>query len=161
MQLFIKAAPGGLKTRHFILIGIRRVACIMALLGLTLHTSAAPSILPPVDEVALTNSVFIDNPQFGKDPFFPKSARAGRFATINVSITNAVEQFSGLSLKGISGVAGRRLAIINNRTFEVGEEMPLRVANQMLKVRCLEIRDKSVTININGQTKELFLGQRL
>lgn len=69
-------------------------------------------------------------------------------------------QVAGLALKGISGGAGKSLAIINNRTFEVGEEALLRAANQIYKVRCVEIRDKSVIINVNGQTKELFLGQR-
>jgi hypothetical protein len=124
---------------------------------------AAPSnSLPPVDEVVSVKSVFVDNAQFGKDPFFPKSGR--RVVTIEPSTTNMVIDSSGpvssLILKGVSGVAGKRLAIINNKTFEVGEEGALKVGNQIYKVRCVEIRDKSVIINVNGQIQELFLGQR-
>ena len=122
--------------------------------------SAAPLNSMPMDEVIAIKSVFMDNPQFGKDPFFPKSSRR-EVVVENPNTVVEPLQASGLSLKGISGTVGKRLAIINNRTFEVGEEIILRVANQSFKVRCVEIRDKSVIISINNVSKELFLGQRL
>jgi hypothetical protein len=65
-----------------------------------------------------------------------------------------------LRLQGISGGAEKRLAIINNRTFDIGEEAELRIDAKPLKVRCLEIRDRSVLIEINGHRQELALPAR-
>jgi hypothetical protein len=168
MQLYFKSqsskgAQRTPETKRFIWADVKLAGCVVIILCVVLQSSAAPSnSLPPVDEVAPVKSVFVDNAQFGKDPFFPKSGR--RVVTIEPSTTNTVIDSSGpvtsLTLKGISGVTGKRLAIINNRTFEVGEEGILKVLNQTYKVRCVEIRDKSILINVNGQTQELFLGPR-
>lgn len=64
-----------------------------------------------------------------------------------------------LTLKGISGPAGRRLAIINDRTFAVRDLARLQLAGTNLVVRCLEIRTNSVLIRIEGtgEQRELFL----
>ena len=114
----------------------------------------AAEVLPP------PQSVFIDRPDFGRDPFFPKSKRRGAV----VSTTPVVEpmaNFGNLALKGISvNSFGQRLAIINNKTFEVGEEGEVRVNGQLLKLKVTEIRDKSVVITVNDVSKELFLGPR-
>lgn len=167
MQLFLKspcsnAAGKKAGTRQLIRASVRLTGCITVFLSLLSSISAAPlKTLPPGEEMVLIKSMFIDNPQFGKDPFFPKSLRRG--AVVDNSHTNPEPSFqaSSLSLKGISGTVAKRLAIINNRTFEVGEELVLRVANQNFKVRCVEIRDKSVIVSVNGLTQELFLGQHL
>ena len=121
---------------------------------------AQSNALPKLDEVASVKSEFIDNSNFGKDPFFPQSTRRGLPTNTNVVVEPTVQN-SNLSLKGISGLQNRRLAIINNRTFEAGEEADVKVGNQVIKVRCVEIREKSAVVSINGLTKELFLGQRL
>ena len=160
---YSKNARHWLERRRFSGATLKCAGGILVVLNVLLHSNAAPANgRSPVDEVASAKSVFIDNPQFGKDPFFPKTAR--RAVTVDLASTHTVEplmQVAGLLLKGISGGAGKRLAIINNRTFEVGEEGSLRVANQIFKIRCVEIRDKSVIVSVNGQTKELFMGQRL
>jgi hypothetical protein len=64
-----------------------------------------------------------------------------------------------LSLKGISGVPGRRFAIINNQTFGVMDLARMRLAKTNLVIRCLEIRTNSVVIRIEGtgEKRELFL----
>ncbi len=54
-----------------------------------------------------------------------------------------------------------RLALINNRTVENGEEAEFKFGNRTVKVRCVEIREKSVVIRVDGQSKELFLRQNL
>jgi thioredoxin-related protein len=64
-----------------------------------------------------------------------------------------------LKLKGISGTASRRFALINNETVTVGEEFKIKLAGGVARVRCLEIKDKSAVVSINGGPAhtELFL----
>jgi len=64
-----------------------------------------------------------------------------------------------LTLKGISGNDQRRFALVNDRTLEKNEQAQVRVGNSNLIVRCLEIRDASVILQLNGSAEktELFL----
>ncbi len=64
-----------------------------------------------------------------------------------------------LKLKGISGAASRRFALINDTTLLKNEEGKVRVGSSNVLVRCLDIREKSVLIQVRGaaQTTELFL----
>ncbi len=62
-------------------------------------------------------------------------------------------------LKAIAGSAGRRLAIINGRPFETGEQAKVKVGQKMVTVRCLEIKEKSAVVQIEGigKPKEINL----
>jgi len=62
-------------------------------------------------------------------------------------------------LKAIAGSAGRRLAIINGRPFETGEQAKVKVGQKMVTVRCLEVNEKSAVVLIEGisQPKEISL----
>ena len=64
-----------------------------------------------------------------------------------------------IKLKGISGTAGNRFALINNQTFQKGDVSALKFGTKTVTVRCLEIRDASVIVSIDGLdgTKELSL----
>jgi thioredoxin-related protein len=64
-----------------------------------------------------------------------------------------------LKLKGISGTASRRFALINRQTVTVGEEFRIKLAGGVTQVRCLEIKDNSVVVSLNGGPDhiELFL----
>jgi hypothetical protein len=64
-----------------------------------------------------------------------------------------------LMLKGISGAASRRFALINDTTLLKNEEGKVRVGSSNVLVRCLDIREKSVLIQVRGtgQPTELFL----
>src|SRR4029453_7361830 len=66
---------------------------------------------------------------------------------------------SQLKLKGLSGSKTNRVALINNRTFAVNDLVKIKLAEKMVAVRCLEIRDESVIVSVGGVTKwrELFL----
>lgn len=66
-----------------------------------------------------------------------------------------------LTLKGISGTAARRYAIINDRTFGVMDSARMKLAKTNLLVRCLEIRTNSVLLQIEGRSEkqELFLSE--
>ena len=123
---------------------------------------AAASKAPPI-EVQIPKSVFEDLPN-GRDPFFPNSRRRQPKAPV-VSTNQApvvVERVSKsqyLTLSGISGSGAQRLALINNRPFKTGEIGEIRAPNGLIKVECVEIREKSVLIQIEGESerKELRL----
>ena len=109
------------------------------------------------EEPAMRKSVFEDDLKNGKDPFFPRSVRrADRPPTINTEVVAPAVQ---LALKGISGPANRRFALINNQPLAAGETAYVRIASGQVKVHCLEIRDDSVIISVEGdpEQKELRL----
>jgi hypothetical protein len=118
---------------------------------------AAPAAAPV--EVPIPKSVFVDRPDFGRDPFFPKSTRRGQ-AIQTTTTVQPTANFDSIVLKGISTSNEKRLAIINNKTFEAGEESDVRINGQPVRVKCVEIRDKSIIITVNGVSKELFLGSK-
>ena len=122
--------------------------------------TTAPAPAPPAEEVVPPKSVFIDRPDFGKDPFFPTSERRGKVTTVRTNTFEPQANFKDLALKGISTQKEKRLAIINNKTFEANEEAAVRVNGLLVNVKCIEVRDASVVISVNGVTKELFLGQK-
>jgi len=105
-------------------------------------------------------SVFISNPGFGKDPFFPKSARIPQVKTNELTeVPTVIVPIvpDEITLKGINLLKDRRFCILNNRTVSAGEEIELKLKGKVYKVRCVEIKDKSVVISVNGNSKELPL----
>jgi hypothetical protein len=120
----------------------------------------------PVKFVA-PRSVFVDDSKTGKDPFFPSSARRlekvlGSSGTQTPVPAPNKNVFDRLQLKGILGNSSRRLALINNHTFEVGEQGEVKTREGKLNVRCWEIRNRSVVVSFVGesQRKELFLNEK-
>ena len=140
--------------------------CLLLLLaaGVTASVSAgtetnATRLAPPL----LVKSVFIDDPRSGKDPFFPASTRRQGVTPQPVSPTSPtpepVNYLSQLALKGISGPKNAPLALINSSTMAVGELAEIRLGRQVVKIRCREIRDRSVIVELDGggETRELRL----
>jgi hypothetical protein len=126
----------------------RRLALSAALVFIAWAGTSAP--IPaalPVPDVKDNKSAFIDNRGFGKDPFFPKSRRREAMPTVNPGNAN----LKGLTLKGVSGTTERRLAIINNYTIAAGEDAEIRAENQVYRFRCLEVRERSVLIQMEGE----------
>jgi len=141
---------------------------VVASVLLSIKSVAAPAARTPAPAAAAAaapqepqqiKSVFVDRPNFGRDPFFPNSPRRGRI--VQDTVVEPMANFNNIVLKGISGTVEKRLAIVNNKTFEVGEEADLRIGGHLTKVKCVEVREKSVVISINGVTRELFLGNKL
>ena len=64
-----------------------------------------------------------------------------------------------LVLKGISGTPRRRFALINDRTVEKNERARIRVGSSSVSIRCLDISENSVLIQMDGseEEKQLFL----
>ena len=116
------------------------------------NTNRAPT------QVVFPQSVFATEGVTGKDPFFPNSTR--RVKRLEPSKQPTIRDFSGLlKLTGITGGV-RPIATINNLTFAVGEEQEVKVEGGRLKIRVLEIREKSVVISAEKQPLPIELKLR-
>jgi thioredoxin-related protein len=69
------------------------------------------------------------------------------------------QHYTNLVLKNISGTKNRRFALLNNQTFAVGDSARVKLEESEVMVRCVEIRDRSVVVVVDGQegTREVFL----
>ena len=87
----------------------------------------------------------------------PRSASAG--VPVYYSYDAAPALPDKLTLKNISGLPARRLAIINDRTFGVKDLALMKLATTNVIIRCVEIRTNSVLIQFEetGEKQELFL----
>ncbi|MDB6054875.1 MAG: hypothetical protein JWN25_2398 [Verrucomicrobiales bacterium] len=105
-------------------------------------------------------SAFDENSVTGKDPFFPRSKRKAKAAVAvdpsKAAETPVVAPIALLSLKGISG-SSRKLALINNQTFARGETSTVKTTNGNMRVKCVEIKDKSVVVQINDDPRNQVL----
>ena len=113
---------------------------------------AGPTLVP----AGAPKSEFIDDIEFGKDPFFPASGRRPK-TMVKTSDNEPPRPIvpDSIVLKGLTTFQGRRLAIINNYTVGEGEEFALKPSG--LRVKCIEIKEKSVVVGVNGATKEISL----
>lgn len=135
-----------------------RLLAGLAAMALALSSSSAaqvPAIDPPsaVANFTLVKSEFIDDPRFGKDPFYPTSTRRGR--QVVTPVPDPIITVTELTLNGISGSPKNPLPIINYRTFAVGESAQMRIKGQLVNVTCVEVTDKVVKITVNGIPQEL------
>lgn len=91
------------------------------------------------------------NPREGRDPFFPN-------AVMGVQPTKPKEapvDISGFVLNGITSPP-KRTAMINGRTFEIGETGEVKLpSGARVLIKCLEIKNESAVIDVNGQRQEL------
>lgn len=110
----------------------------------------------------ITRSHFEDSPKIGKDPFFPNSKRRNLAVSVPV-ITNTntsaapIDVTKFLSLKGVYG----KFVMINNVDFAVDEEKNIKLpGGAPVKVKCVEIREKSVVVLVNGKPPPVELRLR-
>jgi len=68
------------------------------------------------------------------------------------AVAQPARQFSlsQIKLQGIGGTTGRRLAIINGKTFAKGDVDNVKTPAKTLVVRCIEIEEASATVKIEG-----------
>jgi hypothetical protein len=112
------------------------------------------SITPP----NAPKSEFLNDVEFGKDPFFPKSVRRPKTIAKPADVRSVKPSVpESVVLKGISVATGKKLAIINNVTVGEGEEFSLKSGAERFKIKCLEIKEQSVIVSVNGAAKELPL----
>jgi hypothetical protein len=149
---------------------LTKLAWAAALTGLPMRAPAAPGQAaapapaktnPAASEPVISQSVFVmpTNPQEGRDPFFPRSTRPYAAAVlIRPNLTNAPPVLQlDLHLNGISGLAGKQLAIINGRSFEEGEEGDIISNGAHARIRCLEIKSDSAVVQIGAERRVLRL----
>jgi hypothetical protein len=90
----------------------------------------------------------------GRDPFFPNSSRQA----LQASAENGADQPAVvLVLKGVSGSANHRLAIINDQTFAIGDENEVLTAAGRIRIHCVEIRDDAAVVVIDGSPEKIDL----
>jgi hypothetical protein len=104
------------------------------------------------------------SPKDGHDPFYPDSTRLFANKETRTSTSNAPTVAVQFALKGLAGQANARFATI----LPVGGGMPARAIDLAegdeaqvvtpkgrMKVRCVEIKDESVVIEVAGVQREL------
>jgi hypothetical protein len=148
-------------------VGSLHVAVVLvALMAFAKIGYASGQPAPAKSESVIPKSVFVNDPEVGKDPFFPYSTRrkdAMPRAVVTAPSTNATPALRihvDLKLKGIAGTKEQRLALINSVTMAQGETADIKCAGgHIIKVRCREIRDYSVLVELVGlgEVRELKL----
>lgn len=86
----------------------------------------------------------------------PSGSQPARPATtaqplFNGAPTAPPRLYSDLTLKAITGNEGRRFALLNNQTFAAGDTAKVKLEDREVKVRCVEVREKSVVVAVDGQ----------
>lgn len=110
---------------------------------------------PAPIEVPLSQFTIPSSPAEGRNPFFPDST----FGKVVAKPTDAGAKVSvTLDLKGISKVGAKWYALINNRTFEAGEDADITMpGGRKVHVLCVSIRADGATIEADGVRQELKL----
>jgi hypothetical protein len=113
------------------------------------------------DLAVAPKSAFLDDPSVGKDPFYPKSSRRPIVKVVPVVNPTVPPPPPAvppeIRLNGLSAAKDQKLAVINYYTFAAGEEHDLRVNGKVYRVRCEEIRERSIVVSVQGATNELQL----
>lgn len=140
--------------------GGRLIRVLTLALGVVVLGSAASASADAVStntiDIASRKSVFQDDLKNGRDPFFPRSARRGP----KITATEIAAPRAHLVLKGITGAANRRFALINNQTLSAGETASVRITDGQVQVHCLEIREDSVLVTVEGNPEQTVLKLR-
>jgi len=118
----------------------------------TAPDSRATAPAATISASAIPESVF--NYRAGKDPFFPT-----RVVTPVLAPEPTKKEI--IVLKGVTGSSDRRVALINDRTFTKGEAGEINVGTNTLRIRVVEIKERSATIEREGQTNELSVLENL
>lgn len=117
---------------------------------------------------SIIKSVFEDpasKPGALRDPFFPKTKRPPYAEAVVVvrspdkPVAKPADPYEGVDLKGISGPAGRKLALINNQTLAVGESANVKRSDgSTIEIQVVDIKDTSVVIKTkDAEPKEIRL----
>lgn len=142
------------------------LASVALVLSLNPASAAPTAKAEPKAAVAEAGKIEIPKSEFvipsvpgeGRDPFFPDSTRVA--LTQKPAADKPGTKVAApvlFSLKAITASGGRRVASINNRPFEAGEEGEIAFGTSRVRVRCIEVREDSVIIDVDGQTQELRL----
>jgi hypothetical protein len=143
--------------------GWKGAVAILLLWRAVASPNAQPQSTNTISTNAPAQSVFLSNPkgpQDGVDPFFPKSKRPYFGTPVPIIAPTNPEPAPiavDLKLKAISGLPEHRLALINNHTFEAGEEGEIVTTTGRMRIRCLEITQDSAVVQVGSERRELRL----
>jgi hypothetical protein len=132
------------------------LACTIPVAWTRLHATENKPVTPQ----PLPRSVFIQptSTKDGRDPFFPESTRTIAEATAQTNAAaGRTTDATALKVRGISGTPGNMLAIINNHTFAVGDEGEVLTSSGRIRLRCVDIRQDGVSVEIAGRIQHLNL----
>jgi TPR repeat protein len=62
-----------------------------------------------------------------------------------------------LKLQSIIGTQTHRLAMINGHTFATGEQATLKIDDETVSAKCVEISDRTAVVDVNGTRRTLSL----
>lgn len=129
------------------------------LLGLADGSAPVAATNAPAAAAQIPKSEFDESLPSGRDPFYPRSQSRG---TVGQSTSTSRLPPSMLVLRGVSGPPEKRLAVINNQTFSVGEKKEVVIGGGRILVLCEEIRDDLVVVSVGEppQRMELRLQKR-
>lgn len=150
-----------------ILVSVRRalVTLVAALLVPCRPAAAADTQAKnpmEVSPIPLSTFEIPTDPEQGRDPFFPRSTRlfAGQSLGTNAAPAARLQVF----LRGLAGPAQNRLATLRTtgnppRTLILGEgeEASVPAPGGQVLVRCVQIQDDRVVVELNGVRQELRL----
>src|ERR1019366_9551834 len=120
---------------------------------------AATNALPLMPQIPQSLFIIPTTPPEGKDPFFPGSTRIFNDVVVTTKLQPPVVVWE-LKLNGMSGPADHRLSIINNHTFETGEEGEVVSNVGRSRIICKDIKADSVRVLISGEERILRLRSR-
>jgi len=137
---------------------MKNFSCLIWPLALSLSLAGATPVQAQnknTTGIGKIPSVFVlpSSVKEGRDPFFPESTRT---LEMTPAAVHTVE-ITSLRVPGITGSPGHLLAIINNHTFAVGDEGDVLTPAGRVTLRCLEIHNDSVVVEINGQPHRISL----
>ena len=105
-------------------------------------------------DIPLSQFVMPANPKAGRDPFFPSSMHP-------YAIKSAAKAVVAEVTLTLNGITPGKFVMINGRTFSAGEEGDVKTAAGSAHVRCLQIKEDSAIVEMNGLKRELHLRQGL
>jgi protein disulfide-isomerase len=89
-------------------------------------------------------------PQQPQEPRPTPTEETPEAPAFNGAPTFEPKVYADLELKGISGKANARFALINNQTIGAGESANVKVGDSIVKVKCLEIHPDYVVVSVDG-----------
>jgi hypothetical protein len=73
------------------------------------------------------------------------------------TLTERKEWPDSLRLRGVSGPVGKRMALINDRYFLKGDEKEVALKDKPTLVRCVDVLDDAVVVQMDGHTNQITL----
>lgn len=99
--------------------------------------------------VQFPKSTFVYRDAAGKDPFFPDRQRLDDRES-DAKVVEMAKPVT-LPLRGITGSAERRVALIHDHPFTKDESGEIRIGTNTFRIRIIDIKEKSVLIQRDGQ----------